>query len=493
MLLLYVFITLIFLIFLFKKKKNDWSFSHPPNPKITPFLGNLLILNKLDPLLQLAYHSLCQQLGKVFRVSIFGEWFAVISDFNHMKEVHNGKQAVDRGIPQTLNLLLSGRMRHDHGIIFNSGECWKETRRFVARTLKDIGLGKKTSESLILEETQAFIAEIKKLAVTNDGIVDVELLFNKVALNVVWHFSAGERYDYDDAKMEKLYGFVEAFSCLGGEILGRPLGTFPALRFFPPFRGAFNRAASGLEKCRDFLRESIQKHEDTLDVNNPRDFIDNFLIAGHKNPILSKENLLHTCFDLFIAGTDTVSKTAMFAIVMMMKNPEIQAKVHDEIMNATGDSEFVTLADKDNLPYTEATLNEVWRFCNVVPLPPPRRVSGGRLKVNDYEIPGGTVLFSNSYTVHMDQDYWKDPETFRPERFLNEKGQYKSDERNIPFGIGARRCLGETLARMENLLFFANLLKRFRLECVDGKMPEIRPTPAITSGPPPFKMKVIAM
>ena len=49
------------------------------------FLGNLLILNKLDPLLQLAYHSLCQQLGKVFRVSIFGEWFAVISDFNHMK------------------------------------------------------------------------------------------------------------------------------------------------------------------------------------------------------------------------------------------------------------------------------------------------------------------------------------------------------------------------------------------------------------------------
>ena len=42
----------------------------------------------------------------------------------------------------------------------------------------------------------------------------------------------------------------------------------------------------------------------------------------------------------------------------------------------------------------------------------------------------GTVLFSNSYTVHMDQDYWKDPETFRPERFLNEKGQYKSDERN---------------------------------------------------------------
>jgi len=490
MLLLYIFITLMFFVLLFKNKKNnEKTLSHPPNPKVTPFFGNLMTLNKLDPILHLAYHSFCQQLGKVFRVNIFGEWFAVISDFGDMKEVHSGKQATDRGIPQTLNLLLSGKMTHNHGIIFNSGESWRETRRFVARTLKDMGFGKNTSEALVMEETSAFIAAIKKMADANDGVIDVERLFNKAALNVVWHLSAGERFDYDDAKMEKLYEFIEVFSCLGGEILGRPLGVFPVLRFFPPFRGAFNRAAYGLEKCREFLRESIENHEKTLDVDNPRDFIDTFLIAGQKNPALTKENLLHTCFDLFIAGTDTVSKTAMYAIVMMIKNPEIQTKVREEIINATGEDGLVTLAHKGNLPYTEATLNEVWRFCNVVPLPPPRKVAG-QLKVKNYEIPSGTVLFSNSYSVHMDQEYWKDPETFRPERFLSENGQYHADERNIPFGIGARRCLGESLGRMENFLFFANTMKRFRLSCVDGKMPETRPTPAITSGPPDFKMKV---
>ena len=91
---------------------------------------------------------------------------------------------------------------------------------------------------------------------------------------------------------------------------------------------------------------------------------------------------------------DPYSQTAMFAIVMMMKNPEIQAKVHDEIMNATGDSEFVTLADKDNLPYTEATLNEVWRFCNVAPLPPPRKLKE-KIKIENYEIPEGTYYVSN--------------------------------------------------------------------------------------------------
>ena len=71
------------------------------------------------------------------------------------------------------------------------------------------------------------------------------------------------------------------------------MGRFPALRFFPPFRGAYKRAASGLEKCRDFIRKSIQKHEDSLDMNNPRDFIDKFLIAGPENPALTKAKKNH--------------------------------------------------------------------------------------------------------------------------------------------------------------------------------------------------------
>ena len=57
----------------------------------------------------------------------------------------------------------------------------------------------------------------------------------------------------------------------------------------------------------------------------------------------------------------------MYVIVLIMKYPDIQNKVQDEIRKATGDNELVTLADKDNIPYTEATLNEVWRFCNIVP------------------------------------------------------------------------------------------------------------------------------
>ena len=90
-----------------------------------------------------------------------------------------------------------------------------------------------------------------------------------------------------------------------------------------------------------------------------------------------------------ICFVDPNSQTMMYAIVMMMKNPNIQDKVHEEIAKAAGDKELVTLSDKDNLPYTEATINEVWRFCNVAPLPPPRKLKE-KIKIENYEIPEGT-------------------------------------------------------------------------------------------------------
>ena len=104
-------------------------------------------------------------------------------------------------------------------------------------------------------------------------------------------------------------------------------------------------------------------------------------------------------------------------------------------------------------------------------------------------IPGQTMSMTNTYTVHMDPAYWGDPDNFRPERFLHQ-GKFVADERNIPFGIGKRRCLGETLARMENFLFFANLVKNYKFSAANGIIPDIRPLAGFTNGPEPFHMKV---
>lgn len=58
------------------------------------------------------------------------------------------------------------------------------------------------------------------------------------------------------------------------------------------------------------------------------------------------------------------------------------------------------------------------------------------VKFNDYVIPKGTLALVSLYSLHMDENYWKDPHVFRPERFLDEYGMFIHHEHFMPFGSG---------------------------------------------------------
>ena len=78
----------------------------------------------------------------------------------------------------------------------------------------------------------------------------------------------------------------------------------------------------------------------------------------------------------------------------------------------------------------------------------------------------------------------------RPERFLDEQGKFKNKEMLNPFGIGRRKCLGESLARMENFLFFVNIFKNFKFSQVGDSPPSLEPDVGFTYGPFPYQTKV---
>ena len=77
--------------------------------------------------------------------------------------------------------------------------------------------------------------------------------------------------------------------------------------------------------------------------------------------------------------------------------------------------------------------------------------------------------------MHYDNDYWKNPEVFNPNRFIDENSQtFKTNERLIPFSIGKRYCLGQSLAEKEYFLFFVGLLQKFEFQQVpDEDLPKI--------------------
>lgn len=87
------------------------------------------------------------------------------------------------------------------------------------------------------------------------------------------------------------------------------------------------------------------------------------------------------------------------------------------------------------MPYVEAVLHEVLRFCNIVPLGIFRATSQDA-NVNGYTIPKGTMVITNLYSVHFDEKYWNDPGVFSPQRFLDSQGNFVRREAFLPFSLG---------------------------------------------------------
>ena len=70
-------------------------------------------------------------------------------------------------------------------------------------------------------------------------------------------------------------------------------------------------------------------------------------------------------------------------------------------------------------------------------------------------------ISTNLWAVHNDPKLWKDPQKFRPERFIDEKGNFIPSNYVISFGVGPRQCLGEQLARMEVFIFLVGMIQKF--------------------------------
>jgi cytochrome P450 len=98
------------------------------------------------------------------------------------------------------------------------------------------------------------------------------------------------------------------------------------------------------------------------------------------------------------------------------------------------------------------------------------------------------MILPNLYGAHHDHDVWGDPEIFRPERFITSDGKFsKPGEAFMPFSVGKRVCIGESLARNTFFLFLANISQRFKIiPDPDKPTPIIDYIPSFVMQPKPY-------
>ncbi|KAM6221965.1 cytochrome P450 2U1 [Rhynchocyon petersi] len=480
----------------------------PPGPTPWPLVGNFghvllppflrrqtwlyrqsevagMELTALSPQVLLAH--LAHVYGNIFSFFIGHYQVVVLSDFHSVREALVQQAEVFSDRPR---IPLISIITKEKGIVFaHYGPVWRQQRKFSHATLRHFGLGKLSLEPKVIEEFKYLKEEMQK---HGENPFSPFPIINNAISNIICSLCFGQRFDYTNSEFKKMLHFMSRGLeiSLNSQVL---LVNICSWLYYLPF-GPFKELRQIEKDMTHFLKKIIKDHRESLDVENPQDFIDMYLLHMEEerkitsNSSFNEDYLFYIIGDLFFAGTDTTTNTLLWSLLYMSLHPHVQEKVHEEINRVIGPDRAPSLTDKVQMPYTEATIMEVQRLTVVVPLAIPHMTSE-KTVLQGYTIPKGTLVVPNLWSVHRDPAIWEKPDDFYPGRFLDEEGQLVKKETFIPFGIGKRVCMGEQLAKMELFLMFVSLMQSFTFSLPkDAEKPILTGRFGLTLAPHPFKI-----
>ena len=206
--------------------------------------------------------------------------------------------------------------------------------------------------------------------------------------------------------------------------------------------------------------------------------------------LLTEKHMILALMDIFQAGLDTTATTILWVIAYLVNYPDVQEIVQQEIDHVIGSDRLPTLQDKGDLPYFRALVTETLRFNSIFPFLAPHKTTVDTA-LRGYNIPKDTIVLFNVCAMHHDPEAWQNPSEFNPSRFIDIKGQfmYPGDRSFLPFGAGARVCLGESLAKTELFRFLSHLLHQFTFKrCPDSPPPSLENQLGVLIYPKPYKV-----
>ncbi|ODM90561.1 Methyl farnesoate epoxidase [Orchesella cincta] len=378
-----------------------------------------------------------------------------------------------------------------------SPPLWTEMRKFTVRTLREFGFGKiYTMHSVIITEVNLLADEFRKKIKSDNGVVKFRNTFSLSVLNVLWCMVAGIRYEHDDPRLLKLMGHI--FNMSKSVTFGNPLELMlPFTKKFAPWLLKANLRNKVFDSCHELSKTLIEERKaEGFYLSGPQNYIDVFLkkIHDHRDnneTVYTEQQLQAMLADLLMVGSLTLNATLNYGILFLTLNPEIQKKCQNEIDSIVPRHNAPTVDDIEKMPYFQAFMLEMHRCANVVPNPVPRLVPKD-WNLRGYRIPKDTVILTNHYSVNTDEKIWGDPRVFRPERFINEKGEFVPDPRVVVFGFGKRICIGINLVNSIVPLFLGSLLQQFNFSVVPGtEPPSPEPEIGVSLSPQEFPCQLI--
>ncbi|XP_058820526.1 probable cytochrome P450 303a1 isoform X2 [Topomyia yanbarensis] len=478
---------ILFLIFLYLDCCKPKNF--PPGPKWYPIIGSALeitsgrqktgMLCKAINLIASRYrHN-----GAIgFKIGKDKIVMAISGD--SLREMMNNEDLDGRPTGVFYETRTWGLRR---GILLTDEDFWQEQRRFIVRHLKEFGFARKGMAEIIQNETANIYQDFRAMIEAGNGsaLVQMQGVFSVYILNTLWLMMAGIRYTKDNKDLKYLQSLLhELFANI--DMMGALFSHFPFMRFFAPRFSGYKQFIEIHNQMHKFIGDEVENHKKTFNINDePRDLMDVYLKILQSNDMnpesFSQDQLLAVCLDMFIAGSETTTKTLGFAFLYLIRQPETQKNVQREIDEVIGRDRLPTLEDRVNMPYCEAVVYEALRMFMSNTFGIPHRALRDT-KLCGYDIPKDTMLVGMFRGMMLNE--WEYPHSFVPERFLKD-GKIVIPPQFHPFGVGRHRCMGEMMGKANLFLFLTTLFQSFSFfvpegepiptdDPIDGATPSVR-------------------
>ncbi|KAI8431248.1 hypothetical protein MSG28_001280 [Choristoneura fumiferana] len=420
-------IVLVICLFLYLDTVKPSNF--PPGPKWIPIFGSALEIYRMRQKTKYLYkvvkklsETYCRD-SPLLGLKIGIDRIIMVNSLEAHKEMLYNEDCDGRPNSIFYTTRTWGLRR---GVLLCDGELWKEQRRFLLKHLKEYGFGRKGMGDIASFEAAHIVKDLRALIDSNKegGIIRMHNFFNVYILNTLWTMLAGLRYEPTDPQMKVLQDLLFGlFSTI--DMVGTVFSHFPILSVVAPSKSGYKSFVKTHERIWKFLREELERHKQDFDPEKEdKDFMDVYI------------RLVAICMDMFMAGTETTSKSMGFGFSYMVQDVEVQRRAQEEI----------------------------------------DRVD--------------TMVVGNFTSILMDEALFPEPYAFKPERFLL-NGKIHIPEHYFPFGLSKHRCMGEVLAKCEIFVFTTTLLQSYTFYPVDGEAPSLEHIDGATPAAAPFKTLVV--
>ncbi len=378
--------------------------------------------------------------GRITRLRFGPRSMFVISDPEAIHDVLvRAADRFDHQIPSTQPL----RRVMGDGLVTLDGQVWRQHRRMAQNAFHRTRI--RAFAASMASLSQRFVDGWR-----DERVVDVAAVMSDLALEV----AASTLLSHDiRSAADRLHSAV---NLLFPHLLRLTTNPLPFAGDLPtPSNARFRSALRELDQIMYDVIRDRRSHPGDHD-----DLLAMWMEARDENGVaLSDREVRDEITTMLLAGHETVANVLAWALFCLGSNPEICHHVQAEVDEL--DLNELTADTLSRAPLLGRVINETLRLFPGVFLIGRRAildtVLGGHL------VPKGSMIGMCIYGIHRDPQIWSNPETFDPDRWLPDR-QKPPRGAFLPFGGGARRCIGDRFAELELYVVLAHLLRHLTPE-----------------------------